>query len=165
MIKIIAEKNHWNNKNHYQVIFSSTTQEDKDQLSLLIDLWNDRIFSDIKQGQDVEEYNGILIKYNLFNLKNYYVIFYNSQLWDDYWENVCEQKYGVKEFVWDEDVPMLKFSEKNFKEILNFWQQYANNDFQYLIITQDDFGWIDIQGKQELDEKEKILIQSYQSIK
>lgn len=157
MFIIIAKKIIAQNRIFYEPIFNNIPAKSMNQLALLIRLWNEKNFSNIQKNQDSDEYNGILIRYNFFKKSDSYVIFYDSGL-DDYWENVCSKKYGQEGFVWDEEIPMLKFSKKNFEHILHIWKTFSIIQSQYLFITQDDTGWIDIQPKEELSNEEKQLI-------
>ncbi|MBI2344445.1 hypothetical protein HYV10_00025 [Candidatus Dependentiae bacterium] len=157
MFIIIAKKIVVQNRIFYEPIFNNIPAKSMNQLALLIQLWNEKVFSNIQENQDSDEYNGILIRYNLFKKLDSYIIFYDSGL-DDYWESVCNKKYGQEGFVWDEETPMLKFSKNNFKHISHIWKKLSKIQPQYLVITQDNTGWIDLQSKEELSNEERQSI-------
>ena len=57
---------------------------------------------------------------------------------------------------------MLKFSKINFEHVLKMWPLVLGFQPKYLIITQDDDGWIDLQGKNELIDQDCLLIEKHE---
>jgi len=62
--------------------------------------------------------------------------------------------YYDKYIMKDEDESELVISGDNFKAIVEIWKKIRKNPTPYLVIVQDDTGWIWVQGKQELDESD-----------
>lgn len=159
MIKLIAQKSlklEW----FYQMIFNNIPIKHTVDLELLLQIIRSNILQEAIEGNLSESRSDSIDVYtgNPAFGDDYYIAFYDASL-----DLLYEDKYDIKGIVYDENRLMLKFSEKNFKEILNSWKHIYQKKPLYLIITQDDDGWIDMQGKQELDEEEKILVQRYQN--
>ena len=55
---------------------------------------------------------------------------------------------------------MLKFSKANIEEVLRSWEKLKNFDHKYLIITEHDNGWVDLEGKQELSDDDMKIVES-----
>lgn len=91
---------------------------------------------------------------------NYYIAFYDPIL-DSYIEQMAEKKYGEKILIFDDETPMLRLSKENFEKILKSWKVILTKKPTYLIITQDKSGWINLEGKEELDIEELALVKTY----
>ena len=80
------------------------------------------------------------------------------------WSRYTVEVNGETITDWD-NIPQLKLSYENFDYIFKQWVKIKEQNSKYVIITQDDFGWIGLQGKQELDADESELVEQYQSKK
>ena len=89
--------------------------------------------------------------------QDYYVRF--SFLWD--WDRYTIEINGETITDWDR-IPQLKLSYENFDYIFKAWAQIKEQNPKYLIISQDDSGWVGLQGKEELDADEVALAEQCQ---
>ena len=140
---------------HYYVF--GIDSDDKSQESLfhmayfLNNLWLD----EAKKGAAVYDSGGI----NDFDIdygdpdQDYYVQF--SFLWN--WDRYTIEMNGETITDWD-NIPQLKLSYENFDYIFRQWVKIKEQSSKYVIITQDDSGWIGLQGKQELDADELKMV-------
>jgi len=67
----------------------------------------------------------------------------------------------VAEAIWGDDGEdhELALHKANFKEILDVWEFIDHKPTLYLVITQDDKGWVKIEGKEQLSEQDLKAIQ------
>jgi len=98
--------------------------------------------------------NGFVVDYGDPD-QDYYVQFSFVHDWDLYTIEI----QGRKTTDW-ERVPQLKLSYENFDYVFKQWVKIKQENTQCLIITQDDLGWVGLQGKQELDDDEVALVDS-----
>lgn len=61
------------------------------------------------------------------------------------------RKYVKKR--WD-DMPKIEMSLQNYEEITEKWNAILEQKPQYIIFSQDDNGYVDLIGKQELSEQD-----------
>ena len=149
---------------HYDILYENLPMHQNNQLHIMITL----ITSDLLN----EEVDGIVPEMFTNELQvlhgeercgdNYYIGFFNRFLREDV-EKMCEKKYGKREFILDNDTPMLKFSKENFEHILTTWNKIKDNMPAYIILTESDDNWIDIWPKESLTDNEKKLIQRYKT--
>ena len=149
---------------HYNLFADKVPPNSKSQLDLMIDIIHKRILTDMLTKNSFGEYmvgdlNNIWVNYNLFDAQDYYISFYDSTNNDD-WLDVCEKKYGERELILDPEMPLLHFSKENIEEVLRSWEKLQNFDHKYLIITEYDNGWIDLEGKQELSDDDMKIVES-----
>jgi len=52
------------------------------------------------------------------------------------------------------DMPTLEMSIQNYEEILSKWNNIIDTKPQFIIISQDDTGYVDLVGKDELSEQD-----------
>jgi hypothetical protein len=67
---------------------------------------------------------------------------------DDYveiWNTLLEEDYFN-----EEDVPRLLMTRQNYDEVINGWNANIGNPKQYVVLSQDDSGWIRLEAKNEL---------------
>ena len=132
MLKIILKKSEKINR-HYNLFAHNVSSDCNTQLGLMTHLINDKILTDMLTKKDINgEYpvgsvDNISIYYNLFDTQDFYLSFYNT-IFDDYWLDICEKKYGQSDFVFDEEIPVLKFSKANIEEVLRSWEKLKNFD-------------------------------------
>lgn len=65
------------------------------------------------------------------------------------WNDFDEEDYDS----WD-DIPKVELSKKNYEHIVKEWNQNVKNPAPYLVFSQDDAGWFDLQVKQKLSNDE-----------
>lgn len=157
MIKILAEKSiklDW----YYKIIFENIPSNSWCQLGVMVDVVNIAILNEAKNSTLTAKISDSLEVCigNPQHGDDYYIAFY-----DPFLNHFYENRYGLTGIVYDEDKAMLKFSKSNFEHILKSWQLISKTEPKYLIITQDDSGWIDMQSKNDLNDDEIQLIQEY----
>ena len=91
--------------------------------------------------------------------EDYYVAFSNRSLLD---LKQYEVEIDGQRFVDSAQIPKLKLSYENFDYVFKAWVQINEQNPKYLIITQDDAGWVGLQGKEELDVDEIALVEQCQ---
>lgn len=68
-----------------------------------------------------------------------------------------------------EDVSKLIMSKKNYDEVLHAWNKNIEDQAPFLILTQDDSGWITLEAKQELSKVDLRFVeeenQKYEDLK
>ncbi len=85
--------------------------------------------------------------------ENYYVMFS-----DDFISKI----YGYKNSTIDIDkIPSIKVSYKNFDYILKRWNLIQKQKPIYLIISQDESDWINLESKEKLSTKEQVLVNTF----
>lgn len=56
---------------------------------------------------------------------------------------------------WD-DMPKLELTLKNYEEIIDKWEVIKNTKPTYIIFSQDDTGYVDLVGKNELSQQDIV---------
>ncbi len=127
-------------------------------LFYIITFLNGLSLEEAKKGAAVYQGTGI----NDFDIsygdhdEDYYIRF--SFVYD--WDLYIIEIQGQKMTDWDR-VPQLKLSYENFDYVFKQWVKIKEENPKYIIITQDDSGWVGLQGKQELDDDEVALVEQY----
>ncbi len=70
------------------------------------------------------------------------------------WNMILEEEYFN-----EEDIPKLIMSRKNYDEVINALNENRNMPKQYLVLSQDDTGWIHLEAKNELSKLDLISIE------
>jgi hypothetical protein len=159
MIKIIVEKSiklDW----YFKSVFNNVPSDSWSQIGLMIDILNSSILTDLMhQEQQYVNYKignigEILINYENLLVDDYYLAFYDRGL-DAV---LSSNSHDFNNVAFDKETPMLRFSKANFDFVLIEWVKIKEQNSKYVIITQDDSGWIGLQGKQELDADELEMV-------
>lgn len=97
--------------------------------------------------------------------------FYNNHIIVEIRENnlvVLWDKYEEDDYDSLDEVPKLIFKKTNYQNIINQWNQNILHLANYLIVSQDDTGWIHLEEKEFLSqdnldviEREKIAKLDY----
>ncbi|MBP9764929.1 hypothetical protein KBD08_01175 [Candidatus Babeliales bacterium] len=77
-------------------------------------------------------------------------------------EVIIVSELTKEEYFNEEDLPTLIMSRKNYDEVINALNENRNMPKQYLVLSQDDFGWIYLEAKDELSELDLISIEQDQ---
>lgn len=78
-----------------------------------------------------------------FPLEIIYVMKSNDYV--EIWNTLLEEDYFN-----EEDVPRLLMTRQNYDEVINVWNINIDNPKQYVVLSQDDLGWIRLEAKNEL---------------
>ncbi|MBI2353372.1 hypothetical protein HYV11_03995 [Candidatus Dependentiae bacterium] len=70
------------------------------------------------------------------------------------WNDFDKEKYTK------ENLPILKMSYKNYTDIINQWDTNLANPAPYLVLTQDEDGFVNLESKQTLSQEDLDFIAS-----
>ncbi len=70
------------------------------------------------------------------------------------WVDYLEKEYDD----W-KDIPKLELSQENYTKIIEQWNNNLENPASYLALSQNDTGWINLEGKQELSQDDLDYIE------
>lgn len=115
--------------------------------------FSDRMIQKIKKCE-IGSVNNFVIDYQE---DDFFIAFHGKMTYDDSMSEIDGYR-----FLDDDKIPKLKFSKENFDQVLSEWVKIKEQNSKYVIITQDDSGWIGLQGKSELDADEVELVEQYQ---
>jgi len=78
----------------------------------------------------------------------------NAQFATQEEENTFDQEYSQYSKKRWNDMPILEMSIQNYEEILSKWNNIIDTKPQYIIVSQDNTGYVDLVGKDELSEQD-----------
>jgi len=100
--------------------------------------------------------NDLVIDYGQDWGEDFYIAFWDLGNWLEY-----ETEIDGRKVLDDSKVLKLKLSYENFESVFRQWDQILKATPQYLILSQDEVGWIDIFGKGILSEDKQMLVEKY----
>lgn len=109
----------------------------------------------LRGAQDfhLSQINDFMIEYNKKPTNNFYVAFWNLLDSSPY-----ETEVNGITILHDEKIPKLKLSYKNFDYIFKQWAHIKQTHPQYVVIQQDDAGFVHLFDKSSLDIDELALV-------
>jgi hypothetical protein len=155
MKKIIMSVDKVNNDRYWEI---GSNEKYWSSLDLMIEFvsLSDRLMKKIKNCE-IGAMNNFVVEYEG---DDFFIAFHDKMTYDDSMSEIDGYR-----FLDDDRIPKLKFSKENFDYVFNQWVKIKEQNSKYVIITQDDSGWIGLQGKNELDATEADLVEHYQSKK
>ncbi len=75
-------------------------------------------------------------------------------IWTDFFEEEGDSR---------QDVSKLELSKENYNKVLELWNNNLKNRAPYLVLSQNDFGWINLEGKQELSQDDLDYVENEKS--
>lgn len=69
------------------------------------------------------------------------------------WINLLEEDYAS----W-KDMPKFKLTYENYQKVMQQWNINVENPAPYLILTQDDDGWVSLEKEEELSAEDLDFI-------
>ena len=112
-------------------------------------------FKDLKKGAklyDRGQSDCLMIDYCENSEDDFYVA-----LWDLADSNDYKIEYQGRMVIDDSKIKKLKLSYDNFDYIFKQWEKISKDTPKYLILSQDNAGWISLLGKNELNQEELML--------
>lgn len=104
----------------------------------------------------LSQINDFMIEYNKKSNDNFYVAFWNLIDSSPY-----ETEVNGITILHDEKIPKLKLSYENFDYIFKQWVEIKQKNPKFIIIEQDDTGFINLHNKKELTIEELALVEQY----
>jgi len=153
MKKIIMMLDKINNNRYWEIGLSEKHVSSLDLMCEALRSFSIREVTDALLGKELQGCNNFVVEYEG---DDFFVAFFDKMSF----ESSMKEISGYR-FLDDDKIPKLKFSKENFDDVLKQWVKIKQENPQYLIITQDDSGWVGLQGKQELDDDEVALVDSY----
>lgn len=111
------------------------------------------------QAFHLSQINDFMIEYNKKKSDKYYVAFWNLIDSTPYQTEV----HGIT-ILDDEKIPKLKLSFQNFEYIFTQWAYIKQTNPRFMIIEQDNTGFIHLYDKKELTIEELALVEQYKKI-
>lgn len=71
------------------------------------------------------------------------------------WIDFLEEEYDS----WQE-IPKLELSKENYDQIIEQWNQNIENPAAYLVLSQDESGWISLEPQKELSQQDLDFLES-----
>lgn len=100
--------------------------------------------------------NDFIIDYGNKKDDTFYVAFWNLIDSKPY-----EIKVGNNQVLDDRKIPKLKLSFHNFDDIFKKWIDIKLTSPQYLIISQNNSGWVELDTPEQLTIEQEALVQQY----
>ena len=108
------------------------------------------------QAFHLSQINDFMIEYNKKSYSTWYVAFWNLLDATPY-----ETEVNGITVLHDERIPKLRLSYQNFDSIFKQWAFIKQTTPQYIIIQQDDTGFVQINNENELEIEELALVEQY----
>ncbi len=144
------------NDKYFFIASSGNVAYTLDLISEALRLFSINELKDAALGKELHGCNDFQVDYGDTD-ENFYIAFYDM---------LHSKKYEIElngdKFIDDNQIPKLKFSHKNFKTILPIWINILKSKPLYILISQDESGWINLKGKEKLSAKEQKLVESFQ---
>ena len=71
-------------------------------------------------------------------------------IWTDFFEEEGDSQ---------EDIPKLEISKENYNKVIEQWNNNLQNPAPYLVLSQNNAGWINLECKQELSQDDLDYIE------